>query len=336
MTRTLETPTLDAAARYYAGLFLADSGRFDRNWVMKQFYNFTFKDEHEYLVGRIKGELGSTALADFERRAGGVFAPREDKVFAELLATKLAIDPNGNHLEGRVGTTNIGSRGMGEVLVEVETPDSIRRRHVLGLDKSHRKTYIRPSRAQWPIYMGEGEERAAGRIRSEIGVGPGADPLPPNAEPLPLSALNTNVSIAFAQAGVDAALDLLDEGTVDGFIEGRTGAQPVDPDFGVTGTLLFSLDLGTPGFGASTDGAPGALATAAAIADDVSADATNTLSYCRAYSANVLITILNAHIDGEAGTSGADFNFNTLAIVSGATISMTAWTVTQPQGPTAT
>ena len=94
--------------------------------------------------------------------------------------------------------------------------------------------------------------------------------------------------------------------------------------------------LGTPGFNGATDLAPDAEAAANAIADDVSADATATLGYCRASSADTIITLKNAHIDGEAGTSGADFNFNTLAIVSGATVSMTAWTFRLPQGPTAT
>ena len=173
------------------------------------------------------------------------------------------------------------------------------------------------------------------------------DPLPPENTVWPdeqrhlgiseMFALNTNVSIAFAQAGIDASVALLDEGSVAGFIQGWTGAQPVDPNAADVGTLLFSVTLTTPTpFTSSTDATPGALATAAAIADDTSADNTGTVLYCRGSSSNSLFTVLNSHIDGEAGTSGADFNFNTVAIVSGATVSVTSWTVTQPQGPTAT
>ncbi|MCH8809732.1 MAG: hypothetical protein IH993_07875 [Proteobacteria bacterium] len=62
-----------------------------------------------------------------------------------------------------------------------------------------------------------------------------------------------------------------------------------------------------------------------------SADATGTLGYCRASSSNAADTPLDDHIDGEAGTSGADWNFNTLSIVAGATVSATAWTVTLPE-----
>ncbi len=327
MTRELDTRTLDNAAKRYAGLFMADSGKYDRDWVMQEFYNFTFRDEHEYILEEIRGQLGADAMRDFEERAELVFEPRTDEVFEGLLSKNLAITPAGDHIPGRIGTTAVGGRKIGR-----------------------RVTRHGVKNATWNVYAGEDAERALGNVRPVGEDGNGADPLPPEDTLFPdetmhmgqgfvmQMALNTNVSIAFAQAGVDAALDLLDEGTVDGVIEGRSnsGAQPVDPDAVITGVLLFSLDLGTPGFGASTDAAPGALGTAAAIADDISADATGTLSHCRASSANVLITPLNDHIDGEAGTSGADFNFNTLAIVAGATVSMTAWTVTQPQGPTAT
>ena len=325
MARTLDTITLSNATKHYAGLFMADSGKYDRDWVMREFFNFTFKDEHEYLIEAIRGQLGSDAMRDFEERAEAVLTPRSDEVFKGLLSDKLAITPAGEHIPNVIGTIVVGSRTIGR-----------------------RVTRHGVKNATWNVYAGEDEERVAGNVRPVGEDGDGADPLPPDDTLFPdetahmglptvmQMALNTNVSIAFAQAGVDAALDLLDEGTVDGVIEGRTGAQPVDPDAAVTGTLLFSLDLGTPGFGASTDATPGALGTAAAIADDVSADATATLSYCRASSANTLIVPLNDHIDGEAGLSGADFNFNTLAIVSGATVSMTSWTVTQPQGPTAT
>ena len=115
--------------------------------------------------------------------------------------------------------------------------------------------------------------------------------------------------------------------------EGRSGAQPADPDTAVSGTLLFALNANTSTtFGAAADAAPGAIATAGTIDDDTSANATGTVGYVRASSANSVDTPLDDHIDGEAGTSGADFNFNTVAIVSGATVSLTSWTVTQPEG----
>jgi hypothetical protein len=314
--RTLDTATLAAAGAYYAGTFMMNAGRFNRDWVMGQLHKLTFKDEFVDVCAAVRGQLGPAAAADFEARAKKAFSPRTDQVFEEMLATKLAITPAGLHIPGQIGSTQVGGRPVGRRLT----------RH--GMQPAH-----------WPVYAGEDEERARG--------GGIADPLPPPGAWWPdetshlgmpdvLMALNTNVSIAWAIAELDAARVLLDEGTGIGVIQGRTGAQPADPNATVTGTLLFTLGLAAVALGAAGDDSPGALSTAGAIAADASADATGTLGYCRASSSNDGATPLNDHIDGEAGTSGADFNFTTVAIVAGAEISMTSWTVTQPQGPTAT
>jgi hypothetical protein len=148
---------------------------------------------------------------------------------------------------------------------------------------------------------------------------------------MPVGALNTRISNEVAILMCDAAVDNLDEGTAGGVVEGRSGAQPADPDTLVSGTLLFTLLLSATAFGNAIDAAPGAIATAAAITDDSSADATATVGYCRASSSNAQPTPLDDHIDGEAGTAGADWNFNTTSIVAGSTVSATSWTVTQPE-----
>ncbi len=333
MTRQLDTATLDQAAKDYAGHFnlpsvfsrqnpeVAISGR---EWGLQSLYKCAFKDEHVHLMRVFKEYLGPASLKEFEAESSR-YTPRDDAVFATLLAKYLAITPDGKHIPGKVGTVQLGSRAVGQ-----------------------RMTRHGKQGAYWPIYAGEEEERALGHIREKGKDGPGTDPLPPPDTfwagemlhmmgPAELFALNTNVSIAFAQAALDPALALLDEGSVAGFVNGRTGAQPVDPNAAESGTLLFSLTLTTPNpFAAATDQAPDAQGLAATITDDTSADAGGTLSYCRGNSSNALFTPLNPHIDGEAGTSGADFNFNTLAIVISATVSMTSWSVTLPQGPTAT
>ncbi len=342
MSRTLDKVTLENAAKIYAGILLLPS-TFSKaspevaingqEWVMQSLYNATFKDEFELLIPMFKDFLGPGALTEFEKDAAERFTPRDDVTFETLLADKLAITSDGNHIEGKIGTVQFGDRLIGTRIDELEMLDSIRRRRRLGLPKTaeNRVLMQQVSAHYWPVYAGETEERAA-----DSGV---ADPFPSGAEThLFTMALNTNVSIAFAIAALDPALDLLDEGTVDGYIDGRTGSQPVDPNAAITGTRLFANDLATPGFGGAVDDSPGALATAGAIADDVSADATGTVTYCRGSSADTIITLKNAHIDGSAGlTAGTfDFEFNTDAIVSGAVVSFTAWTVTQPQGPTAT
>ena len=141
-------------------------------------------------------------------------------------------------------------------------------------------------------------------------------------------ALNTRIAAVAAIAACDAIVDRLDLGTTAATIRGRSGTQPADPDAAESGTLLFTLTCSDPAFGAAVDAAPGGRATANSITDDSSADATGTLAYCRAGATG---TGADDVIDGEAGTSSADFNFNTVSIVSGSTVSMTSWTVTMPQ-----
>lgn len=85
--RELDTYTLSNAAKDYAAWFIADKGKYDRAWVMQQFYNFTFKDEFEFLVEEVKTHLGPVALADFEGRVSQL-EPRSDEVFFDLLEQK--------------------------------------------------------------------------------------------------------------------------------------------------------------------------------------------------------------------------------------------------------
>lgn len=330
MSRVLNISTLDGAARDYAGQFLLPTiwspnnqgiAIGGREWVLQNLFNATFLDEHQYVLKAMREYLGAAALRDLDAEGAKRFTPRAEALFHQLLAERLAIDPDGAHIPGRIGQVVIGTREVGQTVIEVETADSLRRRHLRGLPKAHRETTKRIAPARWPIYAGEEEERAAGS-----GV---ADPLPQGNI---VMALHTRISNECAILGCNAVVGNLNEGSAAGIIQGRSGTQPADPDTAVTGVLLFTLVCSDPAFPSAVDANPGGRATASAITNDSSADATNTLGYCRACSSNDGATALDDHIDGEAGTSGADFNFNTLSIVSGATVSMTSWTVTMPEG----
>jgi len=333
MPRALDTALLDGAAEHYARQWLspdvkgpAGNFRGGPSLVLRDLHNMTFKDAHEYLIEAIRDNLGSKARAKFDAAWAKVQEPRDHKVFEDLLAKKLAVDLNGDHIEGQIGTTEIGSRFMGFHEVEVEHPDSIRYRKAarrLGIDPGPRRTYHKRVRHYWPIYAGEGEERAIGS-----GV---ADPLPEGTPPLPVGALNTRISNECAILACDAVVDNLDEGTGAATVKGRTGAQPADPDTTASGTVLFSLTCSATAFGAAADATGKATATAASITDDTSADASGTVGYVRASATNDGATPIDDHIDGEAGTSGADWNFNTVTIVAGATVSATSWTVSMPE-----
>lgn len=136
-------------------------------------------------------------------------------------------------------------------------------------------------------------------------------------------AVDFRISNAAALAMCDSLVDLLDVGG-GGYIEIYSGAVPTDVDAAHGGTVLAVLPLSATAFGAAADINPGARATANAITSDASANNTGTASFFRAYNAGG-----TAIIQGTVGTSSADMILNSVAIVAGATVSCSSWTITQ-------
>ena len=71
-------------------------------------------------------------------------------------------------------------------------------------------------------------------------------------------------------------------------------------------------------------GASGGVLTLNAITSDTSADATGTATWFRIVKSDGTTFVL----DGNVGTSGSDLNLNTTSIVSGATVSISSFTIT--------
>lgn len=141
---------------------------------------------------------------------------------------------------------------------------------------------------------------------------------------------NTKIANAAAVDACDALVDLLDAGAGAGSLRIYDGSQPSGgPDEAVgSQTLLAELTLSDPAFGGATDADPGGQATADAISDDTSADASGTASWFRAVDSDG-----NAVIDGDVSSTGGggDLELNSTSISSGATVSVTSWTVTMPE-----
>lgn len=135
----------------------------------------------------------------------------------------------------------------------------------------------------------------------------------------------TRIAVSARNAAADAVVDLLDAGAGAGYIEIRTGTQPANPDTAASGTLLGTLVLTDPAFGAASGGT----ATAAAIADDADADASGTAGWFRGYDSDDN-PVIDGSISGTGG--GGDLELDDTAIVAGGTISVTAWTITMPAG----
>ena len=145
-------------------------------------------------------------------------------------------------------------------------------------------------------------------------------------------AANPMVSMLSARAALDALLAKLNVGGTAGHIKIFSGAMPATTETADSGTLLSTLTLSTTAFPASADpGTTGlATATANAVTSDPSAAATGIAGYFRAYdSAGVCI------VQGTVGTSLADMILNTTSISAGATVAITSWVVTLPDGSAA-
>jgi hypothetical protein len=137
-------------------------------------------------------------------------------------------------------------------------------------------------------------------------------------------ALNPYLTKVRGQGMLDNLVDAIDSGGA-GTIKIYTASQAATADTALGAqTLLATLTFSATAFGAASNADP-TVATAAAITSDSSADATNTAAWAR-WASGGATTIL----DCSVGTATTDIIFNTVAFVSGASVAISALTVTLP------
>jgi hypothetical protein len=129
-------------------------------------------------------------------------------------------------------------------------------------------------------------------------------------------ALNPHFSDTAANAAANALTALLNSGKLRIY----DGSQPANANTAVsTQNLLAELTFNATAFG----GASAGVATANAITSATAA-ATGTAAWFRAVKSDGTTVVW----DGSVGTSGANLNLGTVAISSGATVSVSALTYT--------
>ena len=191
-----------------------------RDRVLQAFHNADYMDEFEYLMPRFLAELGPTAKKDFLSATGDVFTKRNKADFEEVLACKLAINPAGEHIKGKIGTGICGQRLGGMHTIEVETPKSLAYRRHNKLDKSHRRTWLKVVPCRIDIYEGEIEEHGHQNLADFIRDMSGATVM--------------NIDFATAEAALDAVVDAVDAGAGAATLDIRSCSQPVGPDSAAT------------------------------------------------------------------------------------------------------
>ena len=132
-------------------------------------------------------------------------------------------------------------------------------------------------------------------------------------------ALNTRLSIAARNVQLDALAPRLNNG----FLRIYDGTQATDPDTAIGAqVLLAELRFNATAFGAAASG----VITANALTADSSANATGTATWFRALQSNGT----TAEVDGSVGTATANLILNSVAISSGAQVSVSSLTITLP------
>jgi len=135
-------------------------------------------------------------------------------------------------------------------------------------------------------------------------------------------AADPRLTNAAASAAADAVVDRIDVGGA-GTIKIYDGTIPTDADTALGAqVLLATLTFSATAFGAAANG----VATANAITSDASADATSTATWARVASGGGV-----NQMDLTVGTATSDLIFNTVSFVTGATVSITSLTYTQPK-----
>jgi hypothetical protein len=123
------------------------------------------------------------------------------------------------------------------------------------------------------------------------------------------------------KGAVDSVTALLASGKLDIY----SGTQPA-VDGAITGTRLARLTFGATAFPASSNSGGTVTATANAITSDTAAVA-GTAGYFALMKSDGTTVVAT----GSVGTSGADLNLSSLTIAGGATVSCSAFTITQSQ-----
>lgn len=136
--------------------------------------------------------------------------------------------------------------------------------------------------------------------------------------------MTIRLSTAARNASTDGVVDLIDAGAGAGTIKVYTGTQPATGDTAESGTLLATVTLADPAFGASATGT--ATGTDPAAVTGVAAGTAGWFRVEDSTGANVF--------DGSvtATGGGGDMQLSTTTISVGATVDITALSYTTPAG----
>lgn len=135
------------------------------------------------------------------------------------------------------------------------------------------------------------------------------------------------MTVKFSDAALGAALSALGALCDGGTLKVYSSPQPADVNQAATGTLLATLTFGSPAFASAAVSGPAGsrVATAAANAISPGPAAAGTAAWFRAFRPDGVTAVM----DGSAGPSGCDLNFEQASFPSGASVSVSSFTISQ-------
>jgi hypothetical protein len=136
--------------------------------------------------------------------------------------------------------------------------------------------------------------------------------------------MSLTLSAAARTVMVDALRVLIDAGSGAGTLQIRSGTRPAGPGTTATGTLLATITLTDPAFGAGSSG----VSTMGDPAG-VTAAADGTASWFRILDSNS-VAVIDGKVTATGG--GGDLTLGTVSLTTGLTIDVTGGTLTQPAG----
>jgi hypothetical protein len=136
--------------------------------------------------------------------------------------------------------------------------------------------------------------------------------------------MTTAISIAAAvrRAAVDVVVDAVDAGAGAGTIEVRSGVRPATADDAATGTVLVTFTCADPAFGAASGTSPATATLNTSPVLSAVASNTGTATWARVKDSSGATVF-----DGGVATSGEAFTISSTSITSGATLTLSAGTV---------
>lgn len=132
------------------------------------------------------------------------------------------------------------------------------------------------------------------------------------------------ITNAVASAAANAIVDLVDAGPGAGNLRIFGAACPTNADDADSGTVLAELVFSNPAFGAASNG----VATASAITQDSSANATGTAACFRVYDGSNVV-VFQGSVTATGG--GGDMELVTTSIVATQPVQITSMTFTMPK-----